>query len=108
MNLLEARDLARRERRLQSYDETRARLRQALSELLPGQRIILFGSLTRRGVFHDRSDIDIALFEEPPGMNSWQLTGELMDRLGRPVDVVLLPACRFREKILREGEPWTL
>ena len=108
MNLLEARDLARLHRRLQSYDETRARLRRVLGELLPGQRIILFGSLTRRGVFHDRSDIDIALFEDPPGMNSWQLTGELMDRLGRPVDVVLLPACRFREKILREGEPWTL
>jgi predicted nucleotidyltransferase len=108
VKLVEARDLARLQRRLQIYDETRTRLRQALSELLPGQRVVLFGSLTRRGAFNDRSDVDIALYEEPRRMNSWQLTGELMDHLERPVDIVLLPMCRFREKILREGELWTL
>jgi hypothetical protein len=30
-----------------------------------------------------------------------------MERLERPVDVLLLNRCRFREKIFREGEVWT-
>ena len=70
--------------------------------------MIVFGSLTKPGRFNDKSDVDIALERETPGMNSLRLTGELMERLGRPVDVVVLAKCRFQEKILREGEVWTL
>ena len=40
-------------------------------------------------------------------MSAERLTSELMERLERPVDVLLLNRCRFREKILREGEVWT-
>jgi hypothetical protein len=36
-----------------------------------------------------------------------RLTSELMEKLERPVDVLLLNHCRFLEKILREGEVWT-
>ena len=108
MTLLQERDLKRQERRLQVYEETRRRLKEALAELTPGSSVIVFGSLTRPGVFNDRSDVDLAFHEEPPHLNTWQLTGELMERLGRPVDVVLLKQCRFRDKIIREGERWTL
>jgi len=108
MTLLQERDLKRRQRRLQVHEETRLRLKEALAELTPGRRVIVFGSLTRPGVFNDRSDVDLALEEEPPHMNIWQLTGELMERLGRPVDVVLLKECCFRDKVIREGEQWTL
>ena len=108
MTLLQQRDLARRQRRLEAYAETRQRLRAALTELMPGGNVIVFGSLTRPGVFNDRSDVDLALEAEPPGLNTWQLTAELMERLRRPVDIVLLPKSRFRDKILREGERWTL
>ena len=108
MTLLQTRDAARRQRRLDAYTETRERLRGALADLLPGGRVIVFGSLTRPGVFHDRSDVDLALASEPSQMNVAMLMLELAERLQRKVDIVLLPQCRFREKILREGEEWTL
>jgi hypothetical protein len=40
-------------------------------------------------------------------MSAERLTSELMERMDRPVDVLLLSRRRFREKILREGEIWT-
>ncbi|MDQ3621429.1 MAG: nucleotidyltransferase domain-containing protein [Verrucomicrobiota bacterium] len=106
MTLLQQRDLARRQRRLQVYGETRSRLKQALAELIPGRRVLVFGSLTRPGIFNDCSDVDLALEEEPPHINAWRLASELSERIGRPVDVLLLARCRFRAKILREGEAW--
>ena len=108
MTLLQKRDAARRDRRLQVRTETRRRLRAALTELIPGARVVLFGSLTRPGQFNDHSDIDLALEKEPPGLGVLGFIAELMERLERPVDVVLLDKCRFRAKILREGEVWTL
>lgn len=41
-------------------------------------------------------------------MSLCQLPALLTERLGRPVDFILLPECRFREKIQRDREPWTL
>ena len=108
MTLLQQRDEARRQRRLQLFDDTRRRLRESLVELVPGQRVIVFGSLTRRGVFNDASDIDLAFEAEPVGISAGYLMSELTERLGRPVDVVLLPACRFRDRIRTGGETWTL
>jgi predicted nucleotidyltransferase len=106
MTLLQERDAARRQRRLEVYADTRRRLRAALADLMPGCKVIVFGSLTKPGVFNDRSDVDLALEEELPGFDALRLMSELSERLGRPVDVVLLDRCRFREKILREGERW--
>ena len=105
--LLQRRDLARAERRRELYDETRRRLRKSLADLVPGQRILVFGSLTKPGVFNDASDIDLAVETEPSGTSLGRLMSELTERLGRPVDVILLPRCRFRERIVREGETWT-
>jgi predicted nucleotidyltransferase len=107
MTLLQQRDQARHRRRWTVYEITRRGLREALADLIPGHRVIVFGSLTRPGVFNDRSDVDLALETEPPGCSSLRLMGELSERLERPVDVILLSNCRFREKILREGEVWT-
>ena len=107
MTLLQQRDLARRERRREVYAETRRALRTALADLIPGHRAIVFGSLTKPGVFNDRSDVDLALEDEPPHCGVLRLTAELTERLGRPVDVILLRESRFRDKILREGETWT-
>ena len=70
--------------------------------------MILFGSLTRQGVFNDASDIDLALEAEPAGVSSGRLMSELTERLGRPVDVVLLSACRFSDRIREGGETWRL
>jgi predicted nucleotidyltransferase len=106
MTLLQQRDAARERRRLEIYEETRRRLRDSLAELVPGQKVILFGSLTKPGIFNDRSDVDLALEAEPLQMDTWRLTAELMEKLGRSVDIVLLDHCRFGKRIRREGEVW--
>jgi predicted nucleotidyltransferase len=105
--LLAKRTAARSRRRLALYEETRRRLRIVLAELMPGQKVIVFGSLTKPGLFNDRSDVDLALESEPAHMSQYQLISQLTEQLGRPVDVVLLAQCRFREKIRREGQAWT-
>jgi predicted nucleotidyltransferase len=103
---LQQRDAARRQRRLELCAATRALLRAALASLISGHKVIVFGSLTQPTRFNDRSDIDLALESEPSGTTVWRLTSELMERLDRPVDVVLLDQFRFHDKILREGEVW--
>ena len=88
--------------------EVRERLRAALREILPEKTpVILFGSLTKPGQFTEASDVDMALAAELPGMSVYQLTAQLSECLGRRVDVMLLSECRFRDKILAEGETWT-
>ena len=87
--------------------KTASALKIAMNDLLPGLRYMVFGSLVQPRRFHRRSDVDVALFAEVPGWPDYRLLATLESRLGRPVDVVLLPDCRFREKILREGELWT-
>jgi len=32
----------------------------------------------------------------------------LAEEMGRPVDIILLSECRFRDRIAREGEIWML
>jgi predicted nucleotidyltransferase len=96
---------ARDERlRIEVRDQLRAALREFLPEKTP---VILFGSVIMPGRFTENSDVDIALASEPPGMSIYQLTAQLSERLGRRVDVLLLSECRFRDKILLEGETWT-
>ena len=85
----------------------REQLRAALRDILPGVSVTVFGSLTRAGHFSESSDVDIALAVEPAHMSIYQLIAQLSERLARRVDVILLPECRFRDKILREGETWT-
>lgn len=104
--------LARRERtrqaaRLALRERVRVQLREALRDVLPGTRVWVFGSLVRPGRFGEASDVDIALEAEPSGISRERLTSELEERLGRPVDVVLLGQTRFRDQIVREGELWT-
>jgi predicted nucleotidyltransferase len=95
-------------RREQLRQDTRDLLLQALRDLAPAKEVIVFGSLTTNGRFTENSDVDIALEAEPAHMSSYQLSSVLGERLGRRVDVVLLPECRFRDKIRGQGEIWTL
>ncbi|MGO8676417.1 MAG: nucleotidyltransferase family protein [Limisphaerales bacterium] len=86
--------------------EVRRQLREVLPQAVPGQRVVVFGSLAKPGRFSEESDIDLALECEPPGMSLYQLASRLAERMGRRVDVLLLRECRFRDKVLREGETW--
>ncbi len=108
MTLLQQMEVERRERLEKLRLSTRDNLDAALRELIPNERVIVFGSVTKPGRFNEASDIDLALEAEPKGISQYQLSSLLAEQLGRPVDVVLLPECRLRDKIVREGELWTL
>ncbi len=97
---------ADRKRREELRRRTRAQLRQALREFLPGETVLVYGSLTKPGAFSEVSDVDLGIEREPAGMTVYQLISLLGERLGRRADVVLLPDCRFKERIVREGETW--
>lgn len=108
MTLLQQIEFEREQRRERLRLDVRQQLQAVLQKLVPGQRVIVFGSLTKPGRFWETSDVDLALESEPSELSVCQLTSVLAEALGRPVDIVLLPECRFRDKILREGESWTL
>jgi predicted nucleotidyltransferase len=107
MTLLEQLERRRYEDRERERYAARLLLRDVLSRLLPGQRVFVYGSITRAGKFTGESDIDIALESEPLGMTVYQLISLLGEEMGRRVDVALLDECRFKDKIMREGELWT-
>lgn len=108
MTLLQQLNRQRAERHEALRLKVRERLKTVLSQLAPADQVVVFGSLVRPYRFTDTSDIDIALTAEPAGMSLYQLTALLAEQMGRPVDVVLLSECRFRERIAGEGETWTL
>ncbi|HEY2379705.1 MAG TPA: nucleotidyltransferase domain-containing protein [Terriglobia bacterium] len=105
-DLLKRKEAQRRERREQLRRQARNKLKDALHELVPGQKVLLFGSVIRPYGFHERSDIDIAFVEEPK-QSRYLLQAKLEEFIHHSVDVVVLAECRFREKIEREGEAWT-
>ena len=82
--------------------EVRQALRAALTDLLPGRSVTVFGSLTQTGRFTEYSDVDLALRELPADLSLYQLIALLSERLGRRVDVVMLCETRLRDKIARE------
>ena len=102
MTLLKQLASERRQHWERARVKTLQQLRDTLQELLPASRVVVFGSLIKPGRFGEESDVDVALEAELPGMSVYQLSSLLAERLGRPVDVVLLPELRFRDKILRE------
>jgi predicted nucleotidyltransferase len=108
MTLLQQMARQRLEHQEQLRQETYRRLREVLGQTIPGRRVFVFGSLVRAGRFADDSDIDLALESEQPGMTIYQLISVLSERMGRRVDVMLLDECRFKDKVLKEGELWIL
>lgn len=106
MTLLQQMDSDRRARREDLRLKVRRQLRSALHKFAPATKVVVFGSLAKAGRFTELSDVDIALEAEPAGLTVFQLTSLLAEEMGRPVDVVLLPECRFRERIMSEGEIW--
>jgi predicted nucleotidyltransferase len=105
--LLQRLETERQDRRATLRLETRAALRVALLDLIPQTPVLLFGSITRPSRFTEHSDVDLALETEPPGLSIYQLASLLSERLGRRVDVLLLAECRFRDKLIAQGELWT-
>jgi predicted nucleotidyltransferase len=106
-DLLKRRDQRRRWLNEELRQKVRQDLRDSLHRLMPGKKVLLFGSVTRPHAFHETSDIDIALINEPEEDSRYRLQVKLEEMLRRPVDLVLLCECRFRDKIEHEGELWT-
>jgi len=106
-SLLKQRDERKWQHREDLRRDVRNRLRSAPHALVPGQEVILFGSITCARAFHVRSDVDIAFMREPGDVSQYRLQTMLEERIGHPVDLIIISECRFREKIMREGERWT-
>jgi predicted nucleotidyltransferase len=96
------------ERREADRRQLLVQLRQELATLLPGATVWVFGSLVQPGRFGDYSDVDLALEQRPSQFSEYWLQGELEHRLGRQVDVLILPETRLRSKVESEGLQWTL
>ena len=105
-SLLKRKEQQRLQRREQLRHDVRQRLKEALRDLVPGEQIFLFGSVTRPYAFHEHSDVDIAFINEPKE-SCYRLQAKIEEAIHHPVDLVILSECRFREKIEREGEVWT-
>lgn len=85
-----------------------ARLDEALKVLsakYSWDEIFIFGSVARKGTFHDRSDVDIGIEGLDP-LQHYAFVGELSGLLERDVDVVLLEECGFAERIKEKGLKW--
>lgn len=107
MTLLAELDRERRAERERLRARVREKLQSALRELLPTQAVYVFGSLTKEGQFHARSDVDLAVLELPEGTSEFGLQAALEDRLGCPVDLCIVWDHRLKEKI-QAGEMWTV
>jgi predicted nucleotidyltransferase len=106
IDLYEKREKQRSVARAHLQEQTSVLLRELLSEFFPNQKIWIFGSLVHPGKFHSGSDIDLAIEKIPEGRSEFELSTILAERMGRPVDLVILTECRFRNKILKEALLW--
>lgn len=106
MHLVQERDAALARKREEARQQARVRLRRALASLCSGAEVFVFGSLTQPGKFSLRSDVDLAMSRLPEGMSQYALISLLEERIGRPVDVLLLNETRLRKKILAVAERW--
>jgi len=86
---------------------TLAQVKASLVDLLPGERVWLFGLLVRAGRLAEDSNVDIALKRGPAATPLYRLQSLLSERVGREVDIVTLDHCRFAKAIRRQGTPWT-
>jgi predicted nucleotidyltransferase len=74
--------------------------------LAPGEKVLVYGSITRTNAFHRRSDVDLAFVEVPKGHSIYRMQVLLEEAVGRPVDLTILGETRLRQKIEQEGELW--
>jgi predicted nucleotidyltransferase len=70
------------------------------------EKAYIFGSLSNPFDFRENSDVDIA-FQGLDKDNLFYVTGFLSSHLERDVNVVHIEDVHFRDKIIREGIPWT-
>lgn len=106
-NLLQRREAERLQKRERLRTETLEMLRAVLREVLPGQAVYVYGSILQPGRFRTRSDIDLALVEEPTDRSIYRVQAQLETALRRPVDLCVLGETRLRRKIETEGQRWT-
>ena len=106
MHLLLERDFRHARERETERVALRRRLREALSALCSGTEVLVFGSITRTGKFFRRSDVDVAFEQLPGDLSPYGLASLLEEKVGRPVDLVVLGQSRLAQKIRAEAERW--
>lgn len=99
------------EKILREYEERELKRKRLLEEIIPKlkdyfsdkevEKVFIFGSLLREGLFYDFSDVDIAC--EGLKENYFKVFSDLEELVGRSIDLVELEHCRFKEEILKRG-----
>jgi predicted nucleotidyltransferase len=103
--ILQERNLQQERERLSLLEKTREWLDLHATEY-EIDRAYLFGSITRSGKFHPRSDVDIAV-ESISSEHHFIAISKLTEYLERDVDIILLKNCHFAHRIREEGLLWT-
>ncbi len=99
-------------KRLQSEQERQFLLQQVLqwldkfAESYGIEQAYIFGSLTKPGKFHQKSDIDIAVEQINPE-NFCNAISFLSTETLRDVDIIKLSQCHFADSIRNTGILWT-
>lgn len=104
---LQARAKKQRKReqlRLEVLDQVDAVLKE-LAARYTWNEVYLFGSVLQSGKFDQDSDVDLAVAGLPK-QGLYRFTAELMDQLGRAVDVVVMEEVHFAKTIIRKGLQW--
>jgi uncharacterized protein len=79
---------------------------EILSDQYSWTEVFIFGSVIRKGAFHENSDVDIGIQGLYP-LRHYAFVGELSGLLERDVDVVLLEECGFADRIKEKGLKWS-
>jgi len=90
-------------RRVRAWESAR-RAAEVLRTRFGATRVIAFGSLIDSGMFHERSDIDLAVQGIPPD-KFFQAVAAALGASEFEVDLVDLDVCpaQMRDKVLGEG-----
>ena len=103
------RSLAEKRARLERLRKDRVNEAMEALSALAGQMdfddAYLFGSITKKGKFGNKSDVDIG-FVGLKGRDVLRATTFLSGELGINVDVVQLEGYRLARKIMQEGMRW--
>jgi predicted nucleotidyltransferase len=69
------------------------------------EELYLFGSVSQKGKFKRKSDIDIAV-KGLDKFDYYQFVGEISELINGRVDVVLIEECHFADFIREKGRKW--
>ena len=78
---------------------------EELSKIIPFKEAYIFGSITKKYLFSEHSDVDIG-FIGLDDKDFFKAMSFISERIGMDVDIVQLEHHRLKDIIQKEGIPW--